>query len=100
MGFIHICWAMQGDDEVIAWCEIQRSPTGWRAQARQLLEQGVNHRIANEKDAIVRDTGAVQIVIGGLASGEEPVRDGVSYHPVYFLGHGPVACTYAAFHMC
>ncbi len=47
---------MEGDDEVVVWLQLQRFPTGRWTQARELLEQRVDHRIADEEDAIVRDT--------------------------------------------
>src|SRR5437773_2372979 len=85
---IYICRAMQGDHKVVVQLKLERFPTGW--WARELLEQRIDHRVADEEDAIVRDTGAAKIVVGGFAGSEKPVRDGIGHDPVYFLWHGPI----------
>ena len=82
---------MEGDHKIVVWLQLQRLPTSWWTQAWELLEQGVDHRIADEEDAIVGNPGAPQIVIGSFAGGEKPVGDGVGHDPVDFFRHGPVA---------
>src|SRR5436309_6802928 len=96
---VHIRRPMQGDHKVVVRLKLERFPTSWWAQARELLEQRIDHRVADEEDAIVRDTGAAKIVVGGFAGSEKPVRDGIGHDPVYFLWHGPIAGADAAFYM-
>ena len=53
--------------------------------------------IADEEGAIVGDSCAAEILVGGFAGGEEPVGDGIGDDAVDFFRHGPIAGADAAF---
>jgi hypothetical protein len=77
----------------------QRTPEGRRTQTRHLLQQRIDHGVADEEDPVIRDPGPAQVLVGGVAGGEEPIGDGIRHHAVDLLRHGPVVRADAAFHM-
>jgi hypothetical protein len=88
---INVCRSMKRHDEKPAWVELQRLPTSRGSQARHVLQQGVDHRVADKKDLPVGHPGTTQIVTGRFARRKKPVGDGVGHHPIDLLMHRPIA---------
>jgi hypothetical protein len=88
---------VQRHHEVAAPLQPGLGDEGRRAQVRQIGQQRVDHRVADEEDALVGHACFSQVGVGHLAGGEEPVGDGVGDQAVDLLGHRPVARADAAF---
>jgi hypothetical protein len=71
--------------------KLELIPTGRRSEARQLREQRVDHDIPDEKDLIVLQTSATQILNRGFARREKPVGDGIGHHAIDLFRNGPRA---------
>lgn len=72
-------------------------PDGGRGEAGAVLEEGVDHGVADEEDALFRDAGLSEVGVGDFGGGEEIVGDAVGDHAVDLLGHAEVMGADAGF---
>jgi len=66
-------------------------------QPIHLIEQVVDHHMADEKDCAVRLALGQQVVDAALLGNEKVVTDGISHRAVDFFRHGQVATAQARF---
>jgi hypothetical protein len=90
---------VQGHHEILSRLQAQSRPESRRLQARHLLEQRIDHRVADEENPLIGHPGAAQVLVGRRAGRKKPVADRIGHHPIDLFRHAPVAGADAAFDM-
>lgn len=90
VALVDVSRPMQGDDEILTGNKLVGVPERGLLQTVDIREQGVDHGVADEEDAVFSDAALAQVVVGELAGREEPVSDRIGDEPVDLLGHAPV----------
>ena len=62
---------------------------------RQIVDQGIDHDVADELDLLPGDAFPEQVFVGVLRGGQEQVGQGVGHQAVDLLRHGPVEAAQA-----
>src|SRR5579871_757106 len=81
--------AMQGQHGELAILK----PLGTRESAGTLdiAQERVDHGVANEMDAVFRNSFVTEVLAGDFVGGEEQIGNGVGSQPVDLLRHGSIA---------
>src|SRR6266436_3056935 len=64
-----------------------------------MAQQRINHNVADEKDAVLRNTLMEQILISAFLSGEEIVGNGICHNTIDLFRHSPVEAPQSRFNM-
>src|SRR5439155_559265 len=94
---VHAGGPVQCQDRVTSPRQTQLFEYGRLLTALAVLEQGVDHHIADEENALVRYSLALEIHQSAALADEQPARDGIGEDAIDLLRHGAVEAAQARF---
>ena len=81
---------MEGDEDVLTPAETELLPDGKLACGVDRPEERVDHRVADQRDSLVRDPLGREVLVRLRRVGEEQGGDVIGESPVVLLRHPPV----------
>ena len=97
LGIVDIRRAVQGDQAVLAWSQVEALPRGPSLCSLAVREQRVDHDVADEMDLVCPVALPLEVLHGIGRRSEEEVAHPVGDDPVDLLGHAPVSAAEARF---
>ena len=94
---VHVGRTVHRQEDVFALCDavaLRRREAPGSIAVRQ---QRVDHHVADEMDALVRDPFTPQVVVRRMFSSEQQVGQVIGQHPVDLFGHASVEASEAGF---
>ncbi len=90
---------MQGDHAVFLRCDAELIQNGRFIGTLDMLEQAVDHGVADEEDFFIVDPFTSQMLTGQFFRGEQIVGHAVSHEAVDLFGHAAVEAAQSGFDM-